>query len=243
MNRRMVIFGGVVLLVILGGAAAAYAYFFSGLRTTPRPLAVSSPSAQTSAKPSAASALGSLAGSWTVGSGSQAGYRVKEQFAGQTSTHEAVARTSTVAGGFSAVKGTGGYQLSNVKVNVQLSSLQSVDQVAGFNVSQRDRIVQRSLSVTQYPEAVFQASSVTVPANLDSGQTVTVQVPGQLTVHGTTKDVVANVQARATASGVEVVGSIPTNMTDFGVSPPQVPITTVQPATTIEFQLELAKSS
>jgi polyisoprenoid-binding protein YceI len=154
-----------------------------------------------------------------------------------------VARTSTVAGGFSAAKGAGGYQLSNVKVNVQLSGLQSVDQVAGFNVSQRDRIVQRSLSVSQYPEAVFQASSMTVPANLDSGQTVTVQVPGQLTVHGTTKDVVANVQAHATASGVEVVGSIPTNMTDFGVSPPQVPITTVQPATTIEFQLELAKAS
>jgi polyisoprenoid-binding protein YceI len=241
MNRRMVILGGLVVLVILAGGAAAYAYFFSGLRTTPRPLAISSPSAQPAAQASAGA--GALAGSWTVGSGSQAGYRVKEQFAGQTSTHEAVARTSSVTGGFAAVKGTSDYQLNNVRVSVQLSGLQSVDQVAGFNVSQRDRIVQRSLSISQYPDAIFQASGATVPNNIESGQTVTVQVPGQLTVHGMTKDVVANVQAHATTAGVEVVGSIATNMTDFGVPPPQVPITTVQPATTIEFQLELVKSS
>jgi polyisoprenoid-binding protein YceI len=174
-----------------------------------------------------------------VGPGSQAGYRVKEQFVGQSSTHEAVARTSGVSGGFTASTSSGAYQLSNVKVTVQLSGLQSVDQVAGFNVSQRDRIVQNTLSVSRYPEAVFQASGMSIPASIDSGP---LQVPGQLTIHGVTKDVVASVQARTTASGVEVVGSIPTRMTDFNVSPPQVPITTVQPDVTIEFQLELTKS-
>ena len=228
------------MLVVLLGAAGAYAYFFSGLRTSPKPLAGASPSPQASAEPSAsAEPAASLAGSWTVASGSQAGYRVKEQFAGQSSTHEAVARTSGVSGGFTAATSSGGYQLSNLKVTVQLSGLQSVDQVAGFNVSQRDRIVQNSLSVSRYPEAVFQASGVSLPGSIDSGP---LQVPGQLTIHGVTKDVVASVQARTMASGVEVVGSIPARMTDFNVSPPQVPITTVQPDVTIEFQLELTRS-
>ena len=239
MSRRLAILGGVVLLLVLVGAGGAYLYFFSGLRTAPKPLAVSSPSAQPTAQATAAPGTASLAGTWTVAPGSEAGYRVREQFVGQSSPHEAVARTSSVSGGLTA---TGGYQLSNIRISVQLSGLQSVDQVAGFNVSQRDRIVQNSLSVGRYPEAVFVASGVAVPASVDSGQTETVQVPGQLTIHGTTKDVVASVQAHKTASGVEVVGSIPTRMTDFGVSPPQVPITTVQPDVTIEFQLELAKS-
>jgi hypothetical protein len=31
-------------------------------------------------------------------------------------------------------------------------------------------------------------------------------------------------------------------MTDFGISPPQVPITTVDPAVTLDFQLILTKA-
>jgi len=237
-----------VIVLFVGGA---YVYFFSGLRTTPRSLAITSPQAAptspSSATPSTPSSpapgTSGLAGSWTVGSGSQAGYRVSEQFAGQSSTHEAVARTSSIAGGFTAQQASSGYQLSGLKIVVRLTGLQSVDQVVGFNVTQRDRIVQSSLSAQQYPEAMFQASSVTVPAAIASGQTVTLQVPGQLTIHGTTRDVVAGVQAHTTAAGLEAAGSIEITMTDYGVNPPQVPITTVQPRATIEFQIELAKAS
>jgi len=72
---------------------------------------------------------------------------------------------------------------------------------------------------------------------------VTVSVPGQLTVHGVTKDVTATVQLRVSASTAQLAGSIVTNMTDFGISPPQVSITVVQPAVTIEFQLNLTSAS
>ena len=126
---------------------------------------------------------------------------------------------------------------------VGLSGLQSVDQVAGLDVSQRDRIVQGTLGVAEYPNAVFRASGPTVPAAIGGGQVVGLQVPGQLTIHGTTRDVTATVQARTTAAGVEVVGTIPTTMTDFGVTPPQVPATAVESAVIIEFQLELARSA
>src|SRR5579872_4332651 len=81
-----------VLVVLAGGGA--YVYFFSGLRTSPQQLALQSASPTASASTSTAG----LAGKWTVGTGSLAGYRVNELFAGQSSKHQAVARTSGVSG-------------------------------------------------------------------------------------------------------------------------------------------------
>ena len=67
-----------VVVVVAVGAIGAYLYFFSGLRSAPKPLALASPTA--SASPStAASQGGTLAGTWSIGQGSLAGYRVREQ--------------------------------------------------------------------------------------------------------------------------------------------------------------------
>lgn len=235
-----------VALIIGAGAAGAYAYFFSGLRTTPKPLALSSPSAASAPvapTASAAPAGGSLSGRWTVSQGSQVGYRVKEQFVGETSTHEAVARTSGVTGGFTVQQDSRGWVASTVRFSAQLGGLQSVDQVLGRSVSQRDSFVSRSLAVQQYPDAIFQAQSVTVPATIDSGATIDVTVPGQLTIHGTTRNADATMQLRLVGGQLQAAGSTAITMTDFGITPPQVPFTTSDSQVTIEFQLVLVKAS
>jgi polyisoprenoid-binding protein YceI len=240
MPRRILIpLIAIAALAVLGGAGA-YAYFFSGLRTSPPALALSSPSPTTSASASTTAASG---GTWTVTSGSVAGYRVTEQFAGQSSTHEAVARTSGVTGTASITKSGETYIMSTAKITVQLSGLASVDSVAGYNVTNRDRVVQQALDVQSFPTAVFQASSVELPPATATGQAVTVSVPGQLTIHGVTKDVTATLQLRVNGSSAQVVGTIPTTMTDFGVSPPTIGFTTVQPAVTIEVSLNLTQSA
>ena len=239
--RTLLIAGGAAVLVLLAAAGGSYVYFFSGLRSAPQALALS-PAPASSATTATPAATSALAGSWTVASGSVARYRVSEQFAGQTSSHEAVAASSTVSGGFSATADGSGYQLSAVKITVGLAGLQSQDTVAGFNVSQRDRIVQQSLSTGTYPDATFEASSVDVPSSIDAGQPVTMQLPGKLTIHGVTKEVTFTVQVQTTASGAQAVGSTKVTMTDFGVNPPQIPITVVQPQVTLEFQLNLARS-
>jgi polyisoprenoid-binding protein YceI len=131
--------------------------------------------------------------------------------------------------------------LASAKVTVQLSGLASVDSVAGYNVTNRDRIVQGALDVSSHPTATFVAQSVTLPAGSDSGQAVTVSVPGQLTVHGLTKDVSASIQLRVNNGTAQLAGSISTNMTDFGVNPPTIGFTTVEPAVTIEFSLVLTQ--
>jgi polyisoprenoid-binding protein YceI len=231
-----------VVVVVALGAIGAYLYFFSGLRSAPKPLALASPG--TSASPSAAgSSSGGLVGSWTVGQGSLAGYRVREQFVGQSSPHEAVARTSTVSGGLTVQQSSSAFQASNVNFITQLSGLQSVDQVAGYNVSQRDRFVSRSLDVQQFPEATFKAASVSVPAGASDGQEVTLAVPGQLTIHGVTKDATATVKARFSGGQLQLAGSTPATMTDFGITPPQVPFTKSEPAVTIEFTLVLTRAA
>ena len=235
-----------VALIIGAGAAGAYAYFFSGLRTTPKPLALSSPTAASAPgapTASAAPAGGGLSGRWTVSQGSQVGYRVKEQFVGETSTHEAVARTSGVTGGFTVQQDSSGWVASAVRFSAQLGGLQSVDQVLGRSVSQRDSFVSRSLAVQQYPDAIFEAQSVTVPATIDSGATIDVTVPGQLTIHGTTRNADATMQLRLLGGQLQAAGSTAITMTDFGITPPQVPFTTSDSQVTIEFQLVLVKAS
>lgn len=236
-SRRLLIPLVAVVGLALLGSAGAYLYFFSGLRTSPPSLALTSPSASPS------SSASPNAGTWQIATGSVVGYRVKEQFVGQTSSHEAVARTGDVSGQVTIAQSGTAYQMTSAKVAAQLAGLASVDQVAGYNVTNRDRIVQRSLDVSSFPTAVFEAQTVSLPAGVETGQTVTVSVPGKLTVHGVTKDVTATVQLRVSGSTAQIAGSIATNMTDFGISPPSVGFTTVQPAVTIEFQLSLTPTA
>jgi len=172
-----------------------------------------------------------------------AGYRVREQFVGQSSPHEAVARTSTVSGSVTVTGAGSGYQADDLTFTADLSGLHSIDQVAGRDVSQRDSIVARDLDVSQFPTAAFKASRALLSSDLLSGATDTISIPGQVTIHGVTKSVTATVQVRLNGATVEVAGNVAIQMTDFGVSPPQVGFVTVEPSVTIEFQLSLTKSS
>jgi polyisoprenoid-binding protein YceI len=215
---------------------AGYLYFFSNLRSSPPSLALSaSPTA------AAATSLTGLAGTWTVTTGSQVRYRVKELFVGETAKHDAVAQTSSVTGTLTVSGDATGYQVSAITVTADVTSLHSVDTVAGRNVSQRDGIVSRQLDVQQFPTAKFSATTTSVPGTVTTAQ-VDITVPGKLTIHGVTRDVTVTAKAQVVGDKIEIAGSVAINMGDYGVSPPQVPFTTVDPAATIEFDLFLTKT-
>jgi hypothetical protein len=55
--------------------------------------------------------------------------------------------------------------------------------------------------------------------------------------------VTATARAQLNGGKIEIVGSMSIDMSDYGVSPPSVPFTTVDSQVTIEFQLFLARSS
>jgi len=238
MKRNLIIaaVAGVAVLALIG--SGGYTYFFSGLRTSPDTLGLSSATPSATAGSTSAT---NLTGKWNIATGSLVGYRVQELFAGASSKHLAVARTSDVSGSLAISGDASGYTVSGITLTANLTSLHSVDQVAGRNVSQRDGVVTRQLAVQQFPSATFTTTSASVPGSLYSAQ-VDVSAPGMLTIHGVTRDVTATAKAQVVGDKVEIAGTLTINMTDYGVSPPQAPFVTVDPTATIEFDIFLTKA-
>jgi polyisoprenoid-binding protein YceI len=237
MSRGLIAAAAALVVVVLAGVGG-YVYFFSNLRSSPPSLALS---ASPAASPTASGGASDLSGTWTVTTGSQARYRVKELFAGQTAKHDAVAQTSGVSGAMTVSGDASGYQATAISVIADLTSLHSVDSVAGRDVTQRDGIVSRQLDVQQFPDAKFTASSASVPGTVTSSQ-VDVTVTGSLTIRGVTKAVTATAKAQVAGGKIEIAGSLSINMMDYGVTPPQVPFTSVDPAATIEFDIFLSRA-
>jgi polyisoprenoid-binding protein YceI len=236
-NRIVLVAAAAAAIVALAGVAG-YVYYFSGLRTSPSQLSLRATPTATNTPATTAS----VTGTWTVASGSVAGYRVKELFVGQASKHEAVARTSTVSGGLTVTGGSSGYQVNAVTFTAGLADLHSVDSVAGRDVTQRDGVVRRQLGVQQFPTATLVIASASV-AGAAASQQVDVKVPAKLTIHGVTKDVTVTAKAQWTGNKIEIAGSTSIGMTDYGVTPPQVPFVTVDSAVVIEFDIFLTKAA
>ena len=211
-------------------AAAVGGTFLSSRHSAPPALALS--------KSSAPAATSALAGKWTVGAGSQVGYRANEQFINQPSQTEAVARTSDVTGSLVVAVSGATVKISQMKFTVQLASLTSQDRYATYQVYQRDFFVRSIyLQTDNFPTAVFVAETASFP--MPASGPVSVDVPGKLTVHGVTRDVTAHVRAQATGTSAEVAGTIAVDMRDFAIDPPDISFTRAQPAVTIEYDLKL----
>jgi polyisoprenoid-binding protein YceI len=220
------------VLVVLAAAAGAASLLFSRHNAPPQ-LALSNSTAS--------GATSSLAGKWTVGPGSQAGYRAKEQFINQPTETEAVARTSKVTGSMVVSVAGGTVKISQMKFTVDLASLVSQDKYATYQVYQRDFFVRSIyLQTSQFPTAVFTSDGVSFP--LPSSGPASVDVAGKLTVHGVTKGVTAHVQAQAGGTQAEVAGSIAVDMRDFAIAPPDISFTHAEPLVTIEYDLKLVHS-
>jgi len=236
--RRAVIAGAAAAVLVAVAGIGGYVYFFSNLRSSPPSLALS---ASPASSPTAAGSTSDLTGTWTVTTGSQARYRVQELFVGQTAKHDAVAQTSSVSGTVTVSGGASGYEATAISVIADLASLHSIDSVAGRDVTQRDGLVSRQLDVQQFPDAKFTAASASVPGTVTTSQ-VDVTVTGSLTIHGVTRPVTATAQAQVAGGKIEIAGSVSINMTDYGVSAPQVPFTTVDSTATIEFDIFLTRA-
>jgi YceI-like domain len=68
--------------------------------------------------------------------------------------------------------------------------------------------------------------------------TVRADASGRLTVHGTTREVTLPLEGRWNGDTIQVAGSLPIAMTDFGIQPPQIgPVVSTQDTATMELQL------
>ena len=217
---------GVVVVAVAGIVGGPYLYIHVFDDNEAAPLAIS-------ATGNTASTAVPVDGTWKVGTGSQAGYRVHETLVGQSTT--AVGRTSEVTG-TAAISGT---QLSSATFTVDMASVAS-------DKSQRDERFRGSsvMDTAQYPTGTF---TLTQPVQLGSipapGTKVTEHATGNLTLHGVTKSVSFDVTAVRDGDTIQVQGSIPVTFSDFNVTAPDIGgFVKVDASGQIEFLLDLVRS-
>ncbi len=235
MPPRTRVIAGLGALAVLGVLAFGGVYWFLLGGSAPRqltiqPASTASPAASTSASPGT--------GTWTVGTGSVAGYRVREQLAGLPAPSDAVGRTSSITGSFTLAQSTDGYTVAAATFTVDVSTLTS-------DRSMRDRrIHQMGLESDRYPTATFKLTSpIVLPAAATTGQTLHVSATGDLTIHGTTKSVTIPIDAQLNGSQIQVVGSLTFPFSEFNMVPPSIGgFVTVQDNATMEFSLLLQQA-
>jgi polyisoprenoid-binding protein YceI len=227
--------GTVVVLAALAAAGPfIYIHFFNSapaaLSLSPSSTGSASSSASTATANTAAS--GSVAGTWTVGSGSVVGYRVNEVLLGQNAT--AVGRTTSVTGHL-VIAGT---TATAASFSVPMATVHS-------DKSQRDgQFDGRIMDVSQYPTGTFTLTSPIDLAPLpSSGAVKSYTAHGKLTLHGTTRAVTFTLTAERAGSQIKVAGDIPVLFSDYGIQNPSFAgFVTTQDHGLLEFLLVFSKA-
>jgi polyisoprenoid-binding protein YceI len=234
-NRATLIAALVVGALAVGATGVGVAYFVVFAGSSPQKLTLSSPTPTATGSSTASAGIG--AGTWTVASGSVAGYRVREQLASLPAPSDAVGRTSSVSGTVTISQSGSTYTVSAASLTVNVNTLTS-------DRSMRDqRIHQMGLESDRYPTSTFVLSTpIVLPAAATTGQIVDVSATGQLMIHGVTKTVTIPIQARLNGTQIELAGSITFPFSEFGMTPPSIGgFVTVQQNATMEFDVKLAQ--
>ena len=239
-GTRYVVIGAAVVVIVLGGAYLAFALIAGG--SSPAPVSISTSSGPTAPASSAASgasgggatSASDLAGNWTLSSNASfAGSRVREQLGFLPAPSDAVGRTSAITGSMT-IEGT---EAKTVDMKVDMTQLTS-------DKAMRDeRMRSIGLETDRFPTATFVLTSpISFAPAPDAGSVVKTTATGDLTIHGVTKSVTVVIQARWTADGITVVGSVPIVMADYDITPPNVGgFVSVEDHGTMEFQVVFAK--
>jgi len=225
--------GGLGVLVVLGVAGPfVYIHFIEG----PAPAKLSLPTSHTkttSTSSGAPTASSDVIGTYHVGSGSEAGYRVSEVLVGQHST--AVGRTSKIWGSIS---------ISNDEVT---SGIFTVD-MASVVSDQSQRNAQfdgRIMDVAQYPTATLKLTAPIVLGTIPSvGAKVTYQTSGTLTMHGVSRDVSFSLTTERTSDGIYALADLPIVFAKWNISNPSLGgFVTTADSGTLEVLVDLTKGA
>ncbi|HEX5614564.1 MAG TPA: YceI family protein [Acidimicrobiia bacterium] len=174
-------------------------------------------------------------GTWTVQTGDDVfvGYRIEEQFAGDTITSTAVGRTAVVSGSL-VVTGT---EVTAVDIEADTTALES-------DASRRDGFIRdRGLETTAFPTASFR---LTEPIDLggppELGAVVAATATGELELHGVAREVQIAVEARWNGDTIDVSGSLPIVLADYDIERISIPFVTVAEDGVLELQLTFARA-
>lgn len=224
----------VAVVIVVSAGTFVYIHFIAPdpaprLRFASVTTTTSTPGATTATDGNADTAT--VDGTWKVGAGSRAGYRVSEVLSGQD--NEATGRTTAVTGEL-VISGT---TVSTASFSVDMTKVASGE-------GQRDNQFRtRIMNTSQYPTATFALSSpielTSVPANLAE---ITVKATGKLTLHGTTKEITIDLKARRNGANLEINGTVPITFSDYGISNPSGGPASVGDSGEMEFLIILTRA-
>ncbi len=217
--------GIVVALGLIVGGPFVYARFLAP--DAAEPLELSTPTQ--AATPEIPTGVMDIEGTWRVLEGSEAGYRLGEVLSGQDVT--VVGRTERVTGEVTIVDGA----IEAATVTVDAGTI-STDEAA------RDAFFRRALNTSEFPDATFVlAEPVDVSALGQADDPFATPIVGNLTFHGVTHQVTAELEAQRTATGVEIVAQVPITLADFELDAPDLGWVVVEPTGTVEVRLLLGR--
>lgn len=230
-RRRFVIalIGLVGATVLVLGGTWLYVNVISGDAPDPFALDTSEPDAPSD--PDTASGDTDLEGTWTVGAGSEAGYRVDEVLNGLDNT--VVGRTEDVTGDIVVADGTA----TSGTVTVDMTT------VTTDSDSRDSQFKGTIMNTTEFPTATF---TLTEPVPLDglanAGGPVELTVRGELTLRDVTREVDADVKMRMSGDAVQAAGSIPITFADFEIDAPNLAFVRVEQDGLVEFLLSFSRN-
>lgn len=222
MRRALkLLFGALVILVLV--AAGFVAWYVFGDKTPAKPtLSANAPVSAAGPK--------TPDGSWrdVQNSTHYVGYRIKELFGDSVLKHEVVARTSAVTGTLTVADN----RVTTAVVTANLSQLTS-DREA------RDAYIRdNALQSDTFPTARFTLTApVALPVPITRGEKVHEEATGTLLLHGVVRPVTFTLDARWNGPTIEVVGTAPIVLRNFGIVPPNTVIAKVDPTGSMELDL------
>jgi|HubBroStandDraft_3_1064219.scaffolds.fasta_scaffold104897_2 hypothetical protein len=165
------------------------------------------PAALALPRTAAAAPAGPVSGTWIVGQGSLAGFRVRASamFLG----NDVVGLTSAVNGSLSI----SGNWVTAARFSVGLADLT-------VNGKAQPQLAQ-SLRTQQHPTASFKLTQVvTLTRAFTAGRVVTRRILGWLSMNGTMCAVTVTITARRDGNAIQIAGSIPVEFAYWGIAAP-----------------------
>ena len=181
---------------------------------------------------------GDVAGTWSVTTGSQAGYRVREQLASLPAESDAIGRTDQVSGTITVTSDGATTTVTEASLTVDTTSITSDE-------DRRDnRMRSEGLQTDEFPTATFTLTQpVDVPAAALEGTASDITLVGDLTLHGVTKSVEIPAQTQLVDGQIQVAGSLTFPLADFDIVAPNIGgfIVSIASEGTLEFVVILTK--
>jgi polyisoprenoid-binding protein YceI len=228
--------GGVLTLIVI---VFLLVYFVIFPTSSPKPFKLTTTTAASSAATGPASASRVAAGGrWSVGAGSQSGYRVREKLAFLPAQSDAVGRTSAITGAMTLAESKRTITISTASFDVAVNTLKS-------DRSMRDeKIHEIGLESDRYPKASFVLSSpVKLATSAVTGHIARARVTGVLTIHGTSKTATIPVEFGLAGATLQAAGSITFPWSEFGMTAPSIGgFVDVTEKATMEFDLRLQRA-